>query len=167
MRLRSFFVGVPVIYAVTVYLALAGAQSRGEGAEVLVLVVALSVAGGLAAWRFAARLEAARAQAGRGREELASVGRLSAVLSGPLSPGEVATAFLDGIKGPLPVSAVATLMQYEETAETIRNLAQYGAGALPREDITHPLVMTSPQNAGAVVIRDLATQIALAAPVKR
>ncbi|HEV2012113.1 MAG TPA: response regulator [Candidatus Limnocylindria bacterium] len=30
-----------------------------------------------------------------------------------------------------------------------------------------PLVMTSPQNAGAVVMRDLAAQIAVAAPVKR
>lgn len=139
MRRRSFFVGVPVIYAVTVYLALAGGQSRGEGAEVLVLVIALSVAGGLGAWRFAAGLEAARAQAERGREDLALVGRLSAGLSGPRSPGEVATAFLDGIKGLLPVSVVATLLQYEETAETIRILAQYGAGALPRDDITYPV----------------------------
>jgi len=141
---RSFFVGVPVIYAVIVYLALAGAQSRGEGAEVLLLVAALGAAGGLAAWRFAARLEAARAQAERGREELGLVGRLSAGLSGPLSPGQVATAFLDGIKGLLPGSVVATLMQYEETAETIRILAQYGSGALRREEITYPIGVLPP-----------------------
>lgn len=34
-------------------------------------------------------------------------------------------------------------------------------------DAGKPLVMTSPQNAGAVVMRDLAAQIAVAAPVKR
>lgn len=91
MRRRSFFVGVPVVYAVTLYLALAGAQSRGESAEILFLVIALSVAAGLVAWRFANRLETARAQAERGREELALVGQLSATLSGPLTPPEVAT----------------------------------------------------------------------------
>jgi cell division protein FtsL len=70
-----FFVGVPVVYAVTVYLVLEGAQTRGERVEVLILVVALSVAVGVVVWRFATRLEAARAQAERGREELALVMR--------------------------------------------------------------------------------------------
>ncbi|MDP9319657.1 MAG: hypothetical protein M3P16_01010, partial [Chloroflexota bacterium] len=89
MRRRVFFVGVPVVYAVAVYVALASAQTRGESAEILFLVVALSIAAGIVVWRFAASLEAARAQAERGREELALVGQLSATLSGPLTPGDV------------------------------------------------------------------------------
>ncbi len=63
MRRHSFFVGVPVAYAVTAYLALAGARSRGESAGILFPVIALSVGPGLVAWRFANRLAAARAQA--------------------------------------------------------------------------------------------------------
>jgi hypothetical protein len=34
-------------------------------------------------------------------------------------------------------------------------------------DEGRPLVVTQPQNAGAVAMRDLAAQIAVAAPVKR
>ena len=69
MRRRVFFVAIPVVYAVAVYLAVGAAQSRAEGAEILALVVALSVAAGVGAWRFATRLEDARSQAERGREE--------------------------------------------------------------------------------------------------
>ncbi|HEV2012115.1 MAG TPA: GAF domain-containing protein [Candidatus Limnocylindria bacterium] len=145
MRRRSFFVGVPVVYAVAVYLIMAAGLSRGASAEILILVVALSVAAGLVAWRFANRLDAARVQAERGQEELAVVGRLSAGLSGPLSPADVATAFLDGIKDLLPASVATTLLQYEETAETIRILAQYGGGALPHAGVTYPVGALPPR----------------------
>lgn len=141
MRRRSVYVGVAVAYAVAVYIALAVGQSRAKGVEilVLVLVIAISVAAGSVAWRFATGVEVALRDTERTREELALVGRLSAGLSGPLTPGEVATAFLDGVKGVLPASVIAMLLQYEETAESIRILAQYGAGPLPREGITYPV----------------------------
>ena len=139
MRRRSFFVGAPVAYAVTVYLALAAARSRGEGVEILLLVVALSVGGGVVAWRFTDRLEAARTEAERGREELALVGRLSAALSGPLTPPEVATQFLAGIAGLLPPSVVATLLHYEETAESVEVLAQQGGSVAPRTGMVYPV----------------------------
>src|SRR5690242_19037201 len=113
-RRRSLYVGLAILYSVAVYLALALGQSRAEDVEVLVLVVAVSAGAGSVAWRFARGLEIARSEAERGREELALVGRLSAGLSGPLTPNEVATAFLDGIKDVLPRSGIATLMQYEE-----------------------------------------------------
>jgi signal transduction histidine kinase len=139
MRRRLLFVGVPVVYAVTVYLALGAARSRAESVEILFLVIALGVAAGIVAWRFATRLEAARTQAERGREELALVGQLSATLSGPLTPGDVASQFLAGIASLLPPTVVATLLQYEEAAESIRILAQHGAGVPPRPGIVYPI----------------------------
>src|ERR1043165_243790 len=124
MRRRSAYVAVAVAYAVAVYIALALGGSRAESVEILLLVVAVSVVAGIVAFRFATNMEAALREAERSREELALVGRLSATLSGPLSPTEVGTQFLHAIKGLLPPSAVASLVQYEETAETIRVLAR-------------------------------------------
>jgi signal transduction histidine kinase len=138
MRRRSVYVGGAVAYAVAVYVALELGQSRAESVEILLLVIAVSVAAGTVAWRFAARMDAALRETERSREELALVGRLSAGLSGPLNPPEVASAFLDGVKGLLPATAIATLMQYEETSESIRILAQQGA-ELPRSDISYPV----------------------------
>jgi signal transduction histidine kinase len=138
MRRRLFFVGAPVVYAVAVYLALTAAQSRAESVEILAFVVALSIAAGVVAWRFATRLEAARSQAERGVTELAIVGQLSATLSGPLTPAEVATQFLAGIKGLLPPTVVASLLQYEETAESVRILAQQGASVL-EQGVVYPV----------------------------
>ena len=138
MRRRSVYVGGAVAYAVAVYVALKLGESRAESVEILLLVIAISVAAGTVAWRFATGMDAALRETERGREELALVGRLSAGLSGPLDPPEVASAFLDGVKGLLPATAVATLLQYEETAESIRILAQQGA-ALPRPDISYPI----------------------------
>src|SRR5229473_1498140 len=112
MRQRWFFVAVPVLYAAAVYLIIGLTRSRAEQAEVLFLVVGISVAAGVVASRFAGRLQAARTQAERGREELALVGKLSATLSGPLTPSAVASQFLAGIAGLLPSSVVATLLQY-------------------------------------------------------
>ncbi len=139
MRRRWLFVAVPVVYAVSVYLVVAGAQTRAEEAEILVLVIALSVAAGLVAWRFADRLESARAQAERGRGELALVGQLSATLSGPLTPLEVATQFLAGIADLLPKSVVTTLLQYEEAAESVKILAQQGGSVAGRPGIVYPV----------------------------
>ena len=139
MRRRSFFVAVPVVYAVAVYLTLAGAQTRAEELEALVLVIGMSVIAGLVAWRFANRLEVARTQAERGGEELALVGQLSATLSGPLTPPEVATQFLAGIAGLLPPSVTATLLQYEETAESITILAQQGGPLTPMPGLEYPI----------------------------
>jgi len=138
MRRRSVYVGGAVAYAVAVYVALELGQSRAEGIEILLLVIAVSVAVGTVAWRFASGMDAALRETERGREELALVGRLSAGLSGPLNPPEVASAFLDGVKDVLPATAIATLLQYEETAESIRILAQQGA-VLPRSDISYPV----------------------------
>ena len=129
MRRRWWFVGIPVAYAVAVYLALLVSRSGGDSAEILILVISASVAFGVLAWRFAERLEAARTLAERGRAELALVGKLAAGLSGPLDPTEVATQYLDAISDTLPPTSVATLMQYEEATETIRILAQNGRAA--------------------------------------
>src|SRR5438132_571129 len=134
---RTLFVAGPVVYAVAVYLALGAAQSRGEEIEILALVVALSVAAGVVAWRFAARLESARTLAVRGGEELALVGQLSATLSGPLTPAEVATQCLAGIRSLLPPTVVATLLQYEESAELVRVLAQQGAAAALQQGVVY------------------------------
>src|SRR5438132_5559493 len=136
---RTLFVAGPVVYAVAVYLALGAAQSRGEEIEILALVVALSVGAGVVAWRFAARLESARMLAVRGGEELALVGQLSATLSGPLTPAEVATQFLAGIRSLLPPTVVATLLQYEESAELVRVLAQQGAAAALQQGVVYPV----------------------------
>src|SRR6266550_577770 len=138
MRRRSVYVAVAVVYAVAVYVALALAGSRADSVEILALVIATSVAAGTVAWRFATNMDVALRDTERSREELALIGRLSAGLSGPLSPTEVATAFLDGVKEVLPPSVVTTLLQYEETAETIRILAQYGA-ELPRRGISYEI----------------------------
>jgi hypothetical protein len=130
MRRRAFFVGSPVVYAVTVYLALAGAQTRGESVEVLILVIALSVAAGVVAWRFAARLEAARAQAERGGQELALVGQLSATLSGPLTPQQVATSSRPGS----PVSSRPPWWRASSSTRRPRNRSgsrRVSGGALP------------------------------------
>jgi signal transduction histidine kinase len=138
MRRHSVYVGVAVAYAVAVYVTLKVGQSRAESVEILLLVIAIGVGAGTLAWRFATGKDVALRDAERSREELALVGRLSAGLSGPLTPPEVATAFLEGIKAVLPATAIATLLQYEETAEMIRILAQIGA-VLPRPGITYPV----------------------------
>jgi signal transduction histidine kinase len=139
MRRRWFFVAVPVVYAAATYVILGLAQTRADETEILVLVIALSIAVGVTATRFAERLEAARTQAERGREELGLVGRLSATLSGPLTPPEVASQFLAGIAGLLPPSVVATLLQYEETAESIKIIAQQGGTVGPKPGLTYPV----------------------------
>src|SRR5258707_553102 len=139
MRRRSLFVGVQVVDAFAVYATVSVTESRADRFEILLLVLALSVAAGGVAWRFADRLEAARAQAERGREELALVGQLSAGLSGPLSATEVATQFLAGIRAVLPPTAVTILLQYEETAGSIQILAQQGGATTPQAGLTFPV----------------------------
>ena len=139
MRRRSAYVAVAVAYAVAVYVALALGGSRAESVEILLLVIAVSVGAGTVAWRFATSMEVALRDTERSREELALVGRLSATLSGPLTPNEVATQFLTAIKGLLPVSVVASLLQYEETAETVRVLAQQGGAELPNGGVVYPV----------------------------
>lgn len=138
MRRRSFFVAVPVAYAVTVYLVGASVQTRTEELGILIAVVGISVVTGLLAWRFANPVDVERARAERAREELALVGQLSATLSGPLTPPEVATQFLAGIAGLLPPAVAATLFQYEEAAESIKVLAQQvGASATELTDAVY------------------------------
>src|SRR5438067_2099692 len=139
MRRRSFYVAIAVAYAVAVYVALAAARSRGEDVEVLILVIAVSVAAGTVAWRFTSGMQAALRETERGREELAIIGRLSAGLSGPLSPREVATSFLDGIKTELPPTTAATLLQYEETAGHVRALARQGGAPSPDDEVIYPI----------------------------
>ena len=140
MRRRWFYVAVSVAYAVTVYLVGASVQNRAEELGVLILMIGIGITAGLIAWRFADPGEAARAQADRDREELALVGRLSGSLSGPLLPSEVATRFLAGIADLLPPSVVATLLQYEEAAESITILAQQeGASIAPPTGLVYPV----------------------------
>jgi signal transduction histidine kinase len=127
MRRRSAYVAVAVAYAVTVYAALALGGSRAQSFEILAVVIAISVAAGTVAWRFATSMDVALRETERGRQELALIGQLSATLSGPLTPMEVATQFLTSIKGLLPASVVASLLQYEEAAESVRVLAQQGS----------------------------------------
>jgi len=101
--------------------------------------VLLCVAAALVVHRLTETLGRALETSEQRAGELALVGTLSAGLSGPLSPSEVAAAFLEGVRGVLPTSAAATLFQYEETAETIRILAQHGAGPLPRQGTSYAL----------------------------
>ena len=135
-RRRAFYVLSAVAFALAVYVALGIARTRGSDVGVLVIVVLGSIGAGAVAWRFADSTQAALRQAEQGRDQLAVVGRLAAGLSGPLTPGEVATAFLDGIKNVLPPSAIATLMQYEEATGSVRILARQGA-PLPRDGIAY------------------------------
>ncbi len=128
-----------MVYAVAIYLALLVSRSRGDSAEILVLVIGASVAVGLLAWRFAERLESARALAERGQAELALVGKLSAGLSGPLDPTEVAAQYLDAIADTLPPTSVATLLQYEEATESVRILAQQGHDVTLGRGATYPV----------------------------
>src|SRR5258707_12156662 len=113
---RSFYVLVAVAFALAVYVALGIARTRGSDIGVLIIVALGSIGAATVAWRFADSTNAALRQADQGREELALVGRLSAGLSGPLKPAEVANAFLDGIKAPLPPSAVARPLPSDEAA---------------------------------------------------
>src|SRR5260221_14483220 len=94
MRGRWFFVAVPVVYAVAIYLILDAANSPSDEFQILVLVIGIAIAAGVAAYRFADRLEAAGAQAERGREGVGLVGQLSATLSGPPTPAGAASQFL-------------------------------------------------------------------------
>jgi signal transduction histidine kinase len=139
MRRRSAYVAVAVVYAVAVYVALALGGSRAQSTAILLLVIAISVGAGTLAWRFATSMEVALRDTERSREELALVGRLSATLSGPLTPSEVATQFLTAIKGLLPASVVASLLQYEETAETVRVLAEQGGVEPSRAGTVYPV----------------------------
>src|SRR5690349_20125331 len=99
MPRRSFSVLADVAFALVVYVSLGIARTRGSDVAVLLIVVIGSVGAGIVAWRFADSTQAALREAALGREELAVIGTLSAGLSGPLSPSEVATAFLKGIEG--------------------------------------------------------------------
>ena len=135
-RRRAFYVLSAVAFALAVYVALGIARTGGSDVGVLVIAVLGTIGAGAVAWRFADSTHAALRQAEQGRDQLALVGRLAAGLSGPLTPGEVATAFLDGIKDVLPPSAIATLMQYEEATGSVRILAQQGA-PLPRDGIAY------------------------------
>lgn len=141
MRRRWPLVSIPVVYAVAVYLALLASRSRGDSAEILVLVIGVSVAVGVLAWRFAERLESARTLAERGQAELALVGKLAAGLSGPLDPAEVATQYLDAIADALPPTSVATLLQYEEATESIRILAQHGRAVAEATGTIYPVAI--------------------------
>ncbi|HEV2250068.1 MAG TPA: GAF domain-containing protein [Candidatus Limnocylindria bacterium] len=105
--------------------------------------VLLCMAASLVVYRLTDRLSRALETSERRAEELALVGTLSAGLSGPLGPTEVATQFLAGIRHVLPPSAVATLLQYEETAELVRVLAQEG-GAAPPRGTTYPIAALPP-----------------------
>src|SRR5258708_30536279 len=141
MRRRSVFVGDPVVSAFAVYATVSVTQSRADRFEILLLVLALSVTAGGVAWRFADRVEAARAQAERGREELAVVGQLSAGVSGRLSATEVATQSRAGIRAVLRPTAVTILLQYEETAGSIQILAQQGGATSPQAGLTFPVAV--------------------------
>ena len=103
------------------------------------LWILFCIGAGLAIHRLHGSLRRALATSERRAGELALVGTLSAGLSGPLSPSAVAAAFLDGVRGVLPASVVSTLFQYEEAAESIRILAQHGAGPLPDSGLGLPL----------------------------
>ena len=102
-----------------------------------ILWIATSMVAGYLIYRLVASLTRALELAEERAGELAVVGELSARLSGPLTPVEVAAQFLDGIAALLPGSVTATLLQYEETAGIVRILAQRGGGLTPRPGLTY------------------------------
>ena len=147
-RSRTFYVAVSVAYAVAVFVIVelaydlelnrAGLLFESNGPVELVrrtvslhlvslgLWIAFSVAAGRVARRYGADLTSALRETERRREELSLVSQLSASLSGPLGAAEVATAFLSAIRTLLAPEVTAALLQYEESAETIRVLAEDG-----------------------------------------
>ena len=166
-RSRTFYLGISLLYALVVFgvieaiydreLTQAGllVQSPGFFALVdrtltihpvsLILWTAFSLAAGWAAYRLAARLSAALDQAERRGAELGLISELSAGLSGPLSPTEVAAAFLAGIRRVVPPAATIALIAYEEAAASFRTLAEDGprAGSLIGE--VHPIALLPAQ----------------------
>ena len=122
-----------------------GAASRAISLHLVSFAawIACSVAAGLGVWRLGTNLADALAETERKREQLALVSQLSAVLSGPLSAADVAKAFLGTVRGLLPASVTATLLQYDETAEAIRVLAEDGPHA-GEVGALHPLAVLPP-----------------------
>jgi signal transduction histidine kinase len=154
-RPRLWYVGVAVVLGAAVYLIVelvfqlelvtAGPISQESPLGALAvhrwsLLLWLFVAGGtgFVAERFARGLAVAARDAERGREELALVAELSAALSGPLGPHEVAAQFLGAIGTLLPSGALATLLQYEEAGESVRILARRGAAGTPDHEMALP-----------------------------
>ncbi|HVR88361.1 MAG TPA: GAF domain-containing protein [Candidatus Limnocylindria bacterium] len=159
-RSHAFYVAVSVAYAVAVFVVVeltydlelnrAGLLYESNGPFELLrrtvslhlvslgLWIAFSVAAGLVARRFGADLTEARRETERRREELGLVSQLSASLSGPLGAAQVATAFLAAIRTLLAPEVTTALLQYEESAESIRVLAEDGqrSGAA---GTTHPV----------------------------
>ncbi|HEY8656281.1 MAG TPA: ATP-binding protein [Candidatus Limnocylindria bacterium] len=162
-RSRTFYLGASVVYAVLVFvvietfydreLAQAGLLLEANGPVELLrrtvtlhlasfaLWTAFSVVAGSVAYSLAAQLSAALDQAERRGAELALISELSAGLSGPLGPTEVATVFLRAIRRLLPPTTTVSVITYEEPAASFRTLAQDGPGAAEARDENHPIAL--------------------------
>ena len=169
-RSRRFYLSAAVLYALLVFavieafydreLAAAGLLFEPNGPLDLIrrtvqlhlaslaVWIGFSLVAGWAAYRFAARLWAALDQAERRGAELGLISELSAGLSGPLSPTEVAAAFVAGARRLVPATVTIVLIAYEEAAASFRTLAGDGPRAgslLGRTGEIHPIAVLPAQ----------------------
>jgi len=111
----------------------------------LVMWTLFSLAAGEVAYRFSAQLSAALAESERRGVELALITELSAILSGPLGPTEVASAFVSSIRRVVPPSTTIAIIAYEEAAEAFRSLAEDGPAVGPMTGQIHPVALLPAQ----------------------
>ena len=162
-RTRTFYLGASVLYALVVFgvieafydweLARAGLLVGPVGLLALVdqtvslhlaslaLWTAFSLVAGEVAYRFDSRLSTALGQAEQRGAELGLISELSAGLTGPLGPAEVAAAFLAGIRRVVPPAVTSALIVYEEAAEAFRSLAEDGPRAGSLHGQVHPIAV--------------------------
>lgn len=162
-RSRTFFLGASALYALIAFgvleafydleLAQAGLLFEPNGPldlmrrtlslhlTSLVVWTLFSLVAGEVSYRVTAQLGAALGEAERRGGELGLISELSAGLSGPLGPTEVASVFLGAIRRLLPPSSTLSLITYEEAAGAFRTLAQNGPrGGAPSGE-NHPLAL--------------------------
>lgn len=159
----ALYIGASLLYVLVVFalievfydreLALAGLLSEPDGfldllrrtvfvhAVSLTLLTSFSVLVGLVAHRLADRLSAALAESERRGVELALISELTAGLSGPLGPADVATAFLDAIRRQVATTATLSVITYEEPAAGFRTIAVNGPHAPPLDRETQPIAL--------------------------
>ena len=162
-RSRPFYLGAALLYALVVFgvieafydleLDRAGLLAGPSGLLDLIdrtfilhltslgMWTLFSLAAGEVAYRFSAQLSAALGDAERRGTELGLISELSAGLSGPLGPTEVATAFLGAIRRLLPDTTTVSVITYEEPAAAFRTIAQDGPRGGDPTGEHHPIAL--------------------------
>jgi hypothetical protein len=170
-RSRWTYAAVAVTFGVVVYIVVQAGAALSLYAVGLGVAVLLSAAAGVVAHRSAVGLEpAASRQTEKAREELALVGQLSAGRSGlfsVLEKLEIARSRTLLVVNRITGSGLQTDQVMRFFGRKPDVIIPWSAPFDDAADAGKPLVLTSPTNSGAVAVRDLAAQIAVAAPVVR